>query len=140
MQCIRDALSAVPLQFVQIVTDRVVLILMGNYSQRLADAVFVVQTVSVFQIQHEIVEVRVVHSRSRPFPPKMFANVDASGKNVVADCSVEHRIGHKYLIYILHGILHLLFFIQFQKAFDFLRRLAEPVLCHHIQILSQLRC
>jgi hypothetical protein len=45
MQSVLDVLDAVSLQLVQIVSDGVVLILMGNHCQCFAEAVFVVQAV-----------------------------------------------------------------------------------------------
>ena len=61
MQRIGDALCAVPLKAVQVIADGMILILMSSDRQRLADSFFMVQTITVFQIQHEIVEICVVH-------------------------------------------------------------------------------
>ena len=69
MKHIGDAFCAIPFQAVQIFPDWVILVLMCNHRQRSADAVFVVQPVSFFQIQHEVVEIRVVHGRGIAFPP-----------------------------------------------------------------------
>ena len=140
MKHIGDTLGAVPLQMVQVFPDRVILVLVSHHRQRSADAVFVVQPISFFQIQHEVVEVRVAHGRSGAFPPQGLADVNAPGKDVVADGSMQHRIGHKDLIHILHRIFDLPFVIYLQKISDFLRGLTEPVLCKHCQIFSQLWC
>ena len=61
MQRIGDALYAVPLKAVQVIPNGMILILMCCYRQRLTDALFMVQPVFIFQIQHEIVEICVVH-------------------------------------------------------------------------------
>ena len=39
-----------------------------------------------------------------------------------------------------NGVFHLAFIVHFQKFSDFPCALAEPILCQHRQILSQLRC
>ena len=140
MKHIGDVFCAIPFQTVQILPDRVVLILVCNHRQRPSDAVFVVQPVSFFQIQHEVIEIRVTHGRGGAFPPQGLADVNAPGEDVIADGSMQYRIGLKDLIHILHGILYLPFIVHLQKIPDFLRGLAEPVLCQHLQILSQLRC
>ena len=116
-----------------------VLILVCNHRQRPADAVFVVQSVSFFQIQHEVVEVCITHGRGGAFPPQGLTDVNAACEDVIADDSMQYRVRLKDLIYILHGVFHLPFIVHFQKLPDFLRGLVEPVLCQHIQILSQLR-
>lgn len=140
MKYIGNALCAIPLQAVQILPDGMVLVLMGNHRQRSADAVFVVQPVSFFQIQHEVVEVRVAHGRCGTFPPQGLAKINASCEDVVADGSMQYRVRLKDLIHILHGVFHLPFIVHFQKFSDFLCALAEPILCQHRQFLSQLRC
>ena len=140
MKHIGDTLGAVPHQMVQVFTDRVILVLVSHHRQRSADAVFVVQPISFFQIQHEIIEIRVTHGRGGAFPPQGLADVNAPGEDVVADGSMQHRIGHKDLIHILHGVFHLPFVIHLQKFPDFLRVLAESVLSQHCQIFPQFRC
>ena len=50
MQHIGNALGAVPLKGVQVVTDRVVLVLVRHHGQRLTDAVFMIQPIPIFQI------------------------------------------------------------------------------------------
>ena len=140
MKNIGDAFFAVPLQAVQILPDRVVLVLVCNHRQCPADTVFIVQSISFFQIQHEVVEIRVAHGRGGAFPPQGLTDVNAPGEDVIADSSMQYRVGLKDLIHILHSVLHLPFVIHLQKFPDFLRGLAEPVLCQHLQVLSQLRC
>ena len=140
MKYIGDALCAIPFHAVQILPDWVVLILVCNHRQCPADAVFVVQSVSFFQIQHEVVEVCVTHGRGSAFPPQGLTDVNAACEDVIADDSMQYRVRLKDLIHILHGVFHLPFIVHFQKLPDFLRGLAEPVLCQHLQILSQLRC
>lgn len=136
MKHIGDALCAIPFQAVQILPDWVILVLMCNHCQRPADAVFVVQLVSFFQIQHEIVEIRVVHGRGIAFPPQGLADVNAPSEDVIADSSMQYRVRLKDLIHILHGVFHLPFIVHLQKLPDFLRGLAESVLCQHLQVLS----
>ena len=85
MQAVPDALCAIPFQAVQILPDWVVLILVCNHRQRPADAVFVVQSVSFFQIQHEVVEVCITHGRGGAFPPQGLTDVNAACEDIIAD-------------------------------------------------------
>ena len=95
-QGVTDALRAVPFQIVQIVTDGVVLVAVGYNGDCFLDFLLAGQSVLVLQIEHEIVQVRVVQGRCRLAPPKGLHNINAFRENIVPDSTLQNGVVLKY--------------------------------------------
>ena len=93
---IADALCAVPFQAVQIVADGVVLVAVGYNGNGFFNLLFAGQSVLVLQIEHEIVQVRVVQGRCRLAPPKGLHNINAFRENIVPDSTLQNGVVLKY--------------------------------------------
>ena len=91
-----DALGAVPFQTVQIVTDGVVLVTVSDNGDCFLDFLFAGQCVLIFQIEHQIIQVRIVQGRCRLAPPERFHNINALRQDIVADRSFQLRVILKY--------------------------------------------
>ena len=91
-----DALCAVPHVTIQIVTDGVVLVAVSDNGDGFLDFLFVGQSVLIFQIEHEVIQIRVVQGRCRLAPPEGFHNINALRQDVVADRSFQLRVILKY--------------------------------------------
>ena len=66
---IADALCAVPFQAVQVVADGVILVAVRDNGNGFFNLLFAGQSVLVLQIEHEVIEVRVVQGRCGLLPP-----------------------------------------------------------------------
>ena len=91
-----DALGAVPFQPIQIVTDGVIFIAVSDNGDCLLDFLFAGQCVLIFQIEHQIIQVRIVQGRCRLAPPERLHNINAFRQDVVADRSFQLRVILKY--------------------------------------------
>ena len=85
---IADALCAVPFQAVQIVADGVVLVAVRDNGNGFFNLLFAGQSVLVLQIEHEVIEVRVVQGRCGLLPPEGLYNINTLRQNVVADSTL----------------------------------------------------
>ena len=72
-----DALCAVPFQTVQIVTDGVVLVAVSDNGDCFLDFLFAGQRVLIFQIEHQVIQIRIVQGRCRLTPPEGLHNINA---------------------------------------------------------------
>ena len=86
---IADALCAVPFQAVQVITDGVVLVAVRDNGNGFFNLLFAGQSVLVLQIEHEVIEVRVVQGRCGLLPPEGLYNINALRQNVVADSTLQ---------------------------------------------------
>ena len=91
-----DALGAVPFQTVQIVTDGVVLVAVSDNGDCFLDFLFAGQRVLIFQIEHQVIQIRIVQGRCRLAPPERLHNINALRQDVVADRSFQLRVILKY--------------------------------------------
>lgn len=67
---------------------------------------FIGQTVCIFQIQQNIIEIRVIQCRGLFFPPQRFYNIDALSEYIISNCITEFRIALQYRQTVLYRILY----------------------------------
>jgi len=72
-----DALCAVPFQTIQIVTDGVILVAVSDNGDCFLDFLFAGQRVLIFQIEHQVIQIRIVQGCCRLAPPEGFHNINA---------------------------------------------------------------
>ena len=64
-----DAFCAVPFQTVQIVLDGVVLVAVSYDGDSFLDFLLAGQSIVIFQIEHEVVQIRILQRGCLLFPP-----------------------------------------------------------------------
>ena len=72
-----DALCAVPCETVQIVTDGVVLVAVSDNRDCFLDFLFAGQCVLIFQIEHQVIQIRIVQGRCWLTPPEGLHNINS---------------------------------------------------------------
>ena len=85
MQHIADTFLPIPLQTVQIIPDRVIFVPICLMDNTFLHNLIHRQTVSLFQIKHNIVQIHICECRAYPFPPHGFYNVCLLSQNIVPE-------------------------------------------------------
>jgi len=117
-----DPRPAVPLQAFQQVTVRMETVIVGYIIYRLSDHPIACQPVILFQIQGQVVHIRICHLDAPSLPWHLFLNVDLAGHLIPAYSSPQAGI-------------------MFQNVLAVLDRLADPAFLRHFQIVPDLfRC
>ena len=114
-----DALCAVPFQTVQIVTDGVVLVAVSDNGDGFLDFLLAGQSVLIFQIEHEIIQVCIIQGRCLLAPPKWLYNVDTLRENVVPDSTLQIRVILKDCQTVPYAVLDSSAIGQVQTSSDF---------------------
>jgi len=118
-QSVADAFCAIPFQTVQIVTDGVVLIAVSDNGDSFLDFLLARQCVFIFQIEHQIIQVRIVECRCLLAPPKGLYNVDTLRENVVPDSTLQIWVILKYCQTVPYAVLDSSAIGQVQTSSDF---------------------
>ena len=141
MQTKADALRAIPCEAVQIILDRVIAVLMGGKVGSIYDFLLTCQVVILFQIQPDVLHVRVGHGGAgASVIADGLDNVGAVGQQIVGNRTGEQRIVLKHRQAILDTVADTAFFRGVQHGFYFFnahRRCYTARL--HFELLLHLR-
>ena len=113
---------AVPLQAFQQVNDRMETVIISHYIYRLSDHPVAGKPVILFQIQGQVVHIRIRHLDAPSFPWHLFLNVDLAGHLIPAYSSLQAGIMFQNVLAVLDRLPDPAFLRHFQIVPDFFRR------------------
>ena len=93
VQAVADARDTVPCEAVQLVTDGMIPVLVGNDVHRRPQLLFAAKAVVLFQMQRQIVEIGIRNGgRVAPWPAEIAQHIHTFRQQIQANGAFQHRV------------------------------------------------